>query len=298
MKELVIISGKGGTGKTSIVASFAALAGSTGSRQATNAVLADCDVDAADLHLVLEPTIRKREEFRCGHEAVIRQADCTGCGICLVRCRFGAVRMTKGAAGEAVFTIDSTACEGCAVCVHQCPVKAIDFPERVSGEWYESDTRHGPMVHARLTPGGENSGKLVSKVRERARALAEERNADWILVDGPPGVGCAVIASISGASRVLIVTEPTLSGAHDMARVLELTRHFNIPTAVCVNKWDLNEEMATRIEAEARRAGSAIGGRVRYDKGVTKAQLMGRAVVETDGAPSGNDIRVVWENLI
>jgi MinD superfamily P-loop ATPase len=297
MRELVVISGKGGTGKTSLVASFAALAGSTGSRQAGNAVLADCDVDAADLHLVLAPTILRREEFRCGHTAILRQHDCIGCGACLARCRFDAVRKTDGGAGEATFTIDPTACEGCGVCVWSCPVKAIDFPERLSGEWYVSDTRHGPMVHARLTPGGENSGKLVAKVRETARTLAEERKADLILIDGPPGIGCAVIASVSGASQVLVVTEPTLSGAHDMQRVLELTRHFHIPTAVCVNKWDLNAEMTERIEAEARQVGAIIAGRVRYGRAVTDAQLQGRAVVEIDSGAVGYDVRAVWENL-
>jgi len=297
MRELVVISGKGGTGKTSLVASFAALAGSTGSRQAGNAVLADCDVDAADLHLVLAPTILRREEFRCGHTAILRQHDCIGCGACLARCRFDAVRKTDGGAGEATFTIDPTACEGCGVCVWSCPVKAIDFPERLSGEWYVSDTRHGPMVHARLTPGGENSGKLVAKVRETARTLAEERKADLILVDGPPGIGCAVIASVSGASQVLVVTEPTLSGAHDMARVLELTRHFRIPTAVCVNKWDLNAEMTERIEAKARQVGAITAGRVRYGRAVTDAQLQGRAVVEIDSGAVGYDVRAVWENL-
>ena len=297
MRELVVISGKGGTGKTSLVASFAALAGSTGSRQAGNAVLADCDVDAADLHLVLAPTILRREEFRCGHTAILRQHDCIGCGACLARCRFDAVRKTDGGAGEATFTIDPTACEGCGVCVWSCPVKAIDFPERLSGEWYVSDTRHGPMVHARLTPGGENSGKLVAKVRETARTLAEERKADLILVDGPPGIGCAVIASVSGASQVLVVTEPTLSGAHDLARVLELTRHFNIPAAVCVNKWDLNAEMTERIETEARQVGAMIAGRVRYGRAVTDAQLQGRAVVEMDSGAVAADIRAVWEEL-
>lgn len=326
MKELVVISGKGGTGKTSLVACFAALAG--------KAVLADCDVDAADLHLVLAPTIRRREEFRCGHAAIIRQADCIGCGACLARCRFGAVkcvaakeaavgrvicencadgclrscpvksadvmeaiRETCGETGQPSFFIDPTACEGCGVCVTQCPVKAIDFPERMSGEWYVSDTRHGPLVHARLLPGGENSGKLVSKVRESARPLAAERNADLILVDGPPGVGCAVIASVTGASQVLVVTEPTLSGAHDMARVLELTRHFTIPTAVCVNKWDLNAELTEQIESEARQTGATIAGRVRYDRAVTAAQLQRLAVVETEASPLVQDIRAVWENL-
>jgi MinD superfamily P-loop ATPase len=287
--ELVIISGKGGTGKTSLTASFAALAG--------NAVLADCDVDAADLHLVLAPTVRRREEFRCGHEAIIRQADCTGCGACLARCRFGAVVQMDTGGGRAAFRINPTACEGCGVCVWSCPAKAIDFPERISGEWYVSDTRHGPMVHARLNPGGENSGKLVSKVRETARELAAGRNLDLIIVDGPPGIGCAVIASVTGASRVLVVTEPTLSGAHDMARVLELTRHFNIPAAVCVNKWNLNPDMTTQIETEARQAGATIAGRVRYDKRVTQAQLQGLAVVETDAGPVAGDIQTVWEHL-
>jgi MinD superfamily P-loop ATPase len=289
MRELVVISGKGGTGKTSLVASFAALA--------TNAVLADCDVDAADLHLVLAPTIRRREPFYCGHTAIIRAPDCVRCGACLARCRFDAIRKTDGGAGEADFTIDATACEGCGVCVWNCPVKAIDFSERLSGEWYVSDTRHGPMVHARLTPGGENSGKLAAKVREAARTLAGERKADLILVDGPPGIGCAVIASVNGASQVLVVTEPTLSGAHDMTRVLELTRHFRIPTVVCVNKWDLNAEMTDKIESEACHAGATIAGRVRYDRAVTAAQLQGHAVVEIDTGPLAQDIRAVWENL-
>ena len=289
MKELVIISGKGGTGKTSVTAAFAALAG--------HVVTADCDVDAADLHLVMAPTIKRRAEFRCGHVAVIRQVDCVRCGACLARCRFDAVRKSDGSAGKVAFAIDPGACEGCGVCVWSCSVKAIDFPERLSGEWYVSDTRHGPMVHARLNPGGENSGKLVSKVRETARELAAERRLDLILVDGPPGVGCAVIASVTGASLVLVVTEPTLSGAHDLARVLELTRHFGIPTAICVNKWDLNSDMTERIETEARGKGARLAGRVRYDRAVTDAQIQGKAVVEIPGAQAGTDIRAVWEML-
>ena len=289
MKEIVVISGKGGTGKTSLVASFAALSG--------KAVLADCDVDAADLHLVLTPTLRRREVFRCGHEAVIRTNDCIGCGACLARCRFEAIRKTEGGAGEAKFTVDATACEGCGVCVWACPVKAIEFPERLSGEWYVSDTRYGPMVHARLTPGGENSGKLVSKVRETARSLAEERRTDLILVDGPPGIGCAVIASVSGASQVMIVTEPTLSGAHDMERVLELARHFAIPSTVCVNKWDLNPEMTAQIEDRAHHTGATLAGRVRYDPAVTRAQIQGKTAVEWPEARAADDIRAVWEHV-
>jgi MinD superfamily P-loop ATPase len=329
VKELVVISGKGGTGKTSLTASFAALA--------APAVLADCDVDAADLHLVMAPVREQTHPFRCGHEAVIRLADCIGCGACLARCRFEAVRCLEGdgsgsgygqgrsacdncevcaracpvraadyldamrqaglSTAEPRFVIDPTACEGCGVCVQACPVKAIDFPERVSGEWYVSTTRHGPMVHARLEPGGENSGKLVSRVRETARGIAGARGLGTILVDGPPGVGCAVIASLAGATQALIVTEPTLSGEHDMTRVLDLARHFGIAAAVCVNKWDINPGMTTRIEAAAQARGATLAGRLRYDPAVTAAQLQARAVVELPNAPIAADIRAVWAAL-
>jgi MinD superfamily P-loop ATPase len=290
MTELVVISGKGGTGKTSILASFAALA--------RGAVLADTDVDAADLHLLLAPTIRRRQVFRCGHEAVIRQEDCVRCGACLARCRFGAVCMGEGGAGESEFRIDATACEGCGVCVRACPTQAIDFPERESGEWYVSDTRLGPLVHARLVPGGENSGKLVSQVRTAARELAVERGVGLLLVDGPPGVGCPVIAAISGAAQVLVVTEPTLSGLHDLARVLELTRHFGLPAAVCVNKWDINPELAERIETAALQQGAGSVGRVRYDRSVTQAQVAARTVVEMGSCAVADDIRAVWRSLL
>ncbi len=285
MKELVVISGKGGTGKTSVLASFAALAG--------NAVIADCDVDAADLHLVLTPDIKRREEFRSGHEAVIRQKDCIRCGACLAHCRFDAVKMNGKAAGEATFSIDPFSCEGCGVCVHFCTVKAIDFPERTCGEWFVSETRFGPMVHARLDIAAENSGKLVSTVRREARRIAEERKSDWILVDGPPGIGCPVIASVTGASLVLVVTEPTLSGKHDMKRVLSLSRHFNIPALVCVNKWDINPALADEIEQQAKLAGAGIAGRVRYDRAVTSAQIGAQTVAEY-GGPAAEDIRALW----
>lgn len=289
MNELVVISGKGGTGKTSILASFAALAG--------NAILADADVDAADLHLLLAPTVKHQAGFRCGHEAVIRQDDCVRCGACLARCRFEAVQMSGRGAGEAEFRIDATACEGCGVCVAACPVEAIDFPERVSGQWFVSDTRFGPLVHAQLAPGGENSGKLVTHVRSVARAMAVERGAERVLVDGPPGVGCPVIAAVSGATQVLVVTEPTLSGLHDLQRVLELTRYFGLSAAVCVNKWDINPELTARIETEAGQVGARSVGRVRYDRAVTAAQLQGQTVVELPGVAVGEDVRAVWRAL-
>ena len=288
IKELVVISGKGGTGKTSLAASFAILA--------DRPVIADCDVDAADLHLVLSPQIHERHEFRSGHEAVIRQEDCLGCGGCLTYCRFDAVRMNGKAAGEATFTIDSASCEGCGVCVRLCPMKAIDFPERLCGEWMISETRCGPMVHARLGVAAENSGKLVSTVRREARRIAEEGSHSLIIVDGPPGIGCPVIASVTGATFVLVVTEPTVSGEHDLERVLSLVRHFGIPAAVCVNKWDINPEMTERIENKARQAGARVVGRIRYDPAVTQAQMQEQAVVETDG-PCAGDIRQLWADL-
>lgn len=289
MKEIVVISGKGGTGKTSLSASFAVLA--------DRPVIADCDVDAADLHLVLSPRIKERHDFRSGHEAVIQQTHCTGCGTCLTHCRFNAVKMNGGTDGVATFSIDPVACEGCGVCVRFCPEKAIDFPECLCGEWMVSDTRCGPMVHARLGAAAENSGKLVSTVRREARRIAKEEHRSLIIVDGPPGIGCPVIASVTGATLVLVVTEPTVSGQHDMGRVLSLARHFKMPAAVCVNKWDLNPEMTQSIEDEACRLGARIAGRIRYDRAVTLAQMQGRAVVETE-APCVEEIRHIWNQLV
>lgn len=283
MRELVIVSGKGGTGKTSVTASLAALA--------DHPVICDCDVDAADLHLILEPKIRENHDFLSGHEAVIRESDCIGCGICQDVCRFGAV-----IDDVETFSIDPIACEGCGVCVHFCPQKAIDFPESLCGKWFVSETRLGPMVHAKLGVAAENSGKLVSLVRTEAKHLAEEENRRMVIVDGPPGIGCPVIASITGASQVLIVTEPTVSGEHDLERVMGLARHFQIPSLVCVNKWDINEEMTIRIEQKARDLGAGIAGRIRYDQAVTRAQILQKTIVETDAA-SAQDIRQIWDYL-
>ncbi len=289
MRELVILSGKGGTGKTSVAASFAALA--------QNAVIADADVDAADLHLVLAPTVEERHDFRSGHEAVIRQADCLKCGACLAHCRFEAVRMDGKEAGEATFTIDPVACEGCGVCVEMCPAEAIDFPERSCGEWYVSQTRFGPLVHARLRPAGENSGKLVTQVRTAARQLAERDARKLIVVDGPPGIGCPVIASVTGASAVLAVTEPTVSGAHDLSRLLKLTKHFGVPAFICVNKWDINPTMTEQIEQQAAADGATVAGRIPYDRAVTAAQVNGQPVVTYSTGPAAQHIEKLWEHL-
>ncbi len=283
--ELVVISGKGGTGKTSVVASFAALA--------QDAVIADCDVDAADLHLVLDPRTLETHNFVGGHEAVIRQSDCEAGGTCRNVCRFDAVRAGQG---SNQFVIDPLSCEGCGVCVEFCPSRAIDFPERTCGEWFVSTTPHGPMVHARLGIAAENSGKLVSTVRGEAKRIAVTHGSKLILVDGPPGIGCPVIAAMTGATGVLVVTEPTVSGEHDMERVLELATHFKIPVAMCVNRWDINPEAAERIEVHGRDHGAVIAGRIRYDAAVTRAQVEGRTVVELGGT-AADDIRTVWDRV-
>jgi len=290
VKELVVISGKGGTGKTSIVASFAALA--------SKAVLADCDVDAADLHLVLEPKVIRRESFSGGKRARIESGHCTACGKCEQLCRFDAIYFDGPGNGKVdkTFRIDPIACEGCGVCAWFCAAKAIEFGTVANGEWFISETRCGPMVHARLGVAQANSGKLVNTVRTEARKLAA-RTGKMVIIDGSPGIGCPVIASLAGASLALIVTEPTLSGRHDMQRVAQLARHFGIPAMVCVNKWDLNPRAADEIESLAGRHGVPAAPRVRYDPAVTRAQIEGTSAVECAAAPCAADIRAVWARL-
>jgi len=288
IRELVVISGKGGTGKTSVVASFIALAGGT--------VAVDCDVDAADLHLVLDPTVRARWPFSGGDEARIDPSACTGCGLCLEPCRFDAIRL-KPIGAEQVCEIDAVSCEGCGVCVDVCPEGAIEMVPSANGEWFVSDTRHGVLVHARLGIAQENSGKLVFLVRREGRAVAGLEQADLLIADGSPGIGCPVIASITGARMALVVTEPTLSGLHDMRRVAELTRHFGVATSVCINKADINSELADRLEREARELGLAVLGRIPFDPAVTHAQVRGRSVVEYGDSPAAREIRLIWERV-
>ncbi len=282
MKELIIISGKGGTGKTSLIAAFASLA--------ENKVLCDADVDAADLHLIMDPEVRKRHDFQSGNTAVIDQDKCTECGVCLDLCRWNAISND--------FEVNPIECEGCGVCVHFCPEKAIDFPENTCGEWYISDTRFGPMVHARLGIAEENSGKLVSLVRQEARKLAEEKNLALILSDGPPGVGCPVIASIGGATAVLIVTEPTVSGKHDMERVVQLADHFKVPAMICVNKFDLNIELTRDIENFAKEKGLSCLGRIPFDPIFIKAMIRAQTIFEYNTESKvGQAIKEIWKGL-
>ena len=287
MKELVICSGKGGTGKTSVTAALAALS--------ENRVLVDADVDAADLYLVVGPRPYKEGNFEGGHEAVIRQTDCDACGLCYDLCRFDAITENSDEAGGMVYKVDPVMCEGCGVCVHFCPSNSIDFPLSVSGEWFISDTRHGPMVHARLKPGAENSGKLVTLVREKGREIATEGKFDLLLVDGPPGIGCPVTAAITNADMVLAVTEPGVSGHHDLMRLLDLANTFSVPVAVCINKADLNPELSQTISEDSVARGATMVGEIPFDQGFTKAQINGCSVVEDGSSPAVEAIKEIWE---
>jgi len=282
MKEIVIISGKGGTGKTSIIAAFASLA--------ENKVLCDADVDAADLHLIMEPDVKERHDFKSGHTAIINQDKCTECGLCRDLCRWNAISED--------FVVNSIECEGCGVCYYFCPEEAIEFPLNTCGEWYLSETRFGPMAHARLGIAEENSGKLVALIRQEGKKLAEERHLDLLLTDGPPGIGCPVIASLGGATAVLIVTEPTVSGRHDMERVAELAEFFKIPAKLCVNKFDLNPSEGKAIEAFAKEKNISVIGRVPFDPSFTKAMVQGKTIVEFDGLSEGcRAVKDIWKNL-
>ena len=287
MREIVVVSGKGGTGKTSLVACFASLAG--------RSVIADCDVDAADLHLVLEPEVKHSEPFKGGKQAFIVAENCAACGICQDVCRFDAVGFHEE---TRTFSIDPISCEGCGVCYHACPREAIELEETVNGEWFISDTRFGPMVHARLGVAQENSGKLVTLVRNQARKIAEEKHLDMIIADGSPGIGCPVIASITGADMVIAITEPTLSGEHDLKRVCDLASHFSIPALVCVNKYDLNEEVTSAIEDWCCSKGLPVVGRIPYDPGFTRAQVARRPLVEHSDGLAAIEVKSIWQNVL
>ncbi len=279
-KELVVLSGKGGTGKTTIVASFAALAG--------DKVLVDCDVDAADLHLLLQPTVKKSEEFWSGKTAVIDQKFCTGCGVCEQVCRFDAINN---------FKVDPITCEGCGFCFHVCPEDTIRMKDNQAGHWFICDTKYGPLVHARLGIAAENSGKLVALVRQQAKALAQEQGLDYILSDGPPGIGCPVISSLSGANLALLVTEPTLSGMHDLDRILGVCRHFGIPALVCINKYDINEENSRNIEGFCMDMGVAVISKLPFDNVVTEAMVHGLPVVEYSEDEISREIDALWHSV-
>jgi len=281
IKQIIVISGKGGTGKTIVTGAFSALV--------KNKVMADCDVDAADLHLLLNPVIRERHEFRSGQTAMIDEKLCNQCGKCIEVCRFDAIGKD--------FIVDPIACEGCAFCSHVCPTGAIQMNENLSGEWYISDTRFGPLVHAKLGIAEENSGKLVALVRKQAAELAEEKKCDWVIIDGAPGIGCPVIASLSGVDCALVVTEPTLSGLHDADRVIGVARHFGVSIRLVINKFDLNREMTKKIEEYCEKNDIEMIGKIAFDDSVVKAMIRGKTIMEYGNGKVKKDIIKIWEKI-
>lgn len=280
MKEVVVLSGKGGTGKTSIVGSFAALA--------KGAVLADCDVDAADLHLILQPVVQQTNEFWSGHTAFIDEDKCKKCGLCVGFCRFNAI---KG------FIVDPVSCEGCGFCSHLCPVEAITMKENLAGSWFISQTKYGPLVHARLGVAQENSGKLVATVRNQAQKIAEAQGFAYIISDGPPGIGCPVISSLSGATLALLITEPTLSGIHDLERVLGVCHHFSVPPLVCINKYNINEDNTQQIENYCQGQGIEVVSRIPFDTAITEAMVHHLPVVEYTQSKASGEIASLWQRI-
>lgn len=283
MKEILIVSGKGGTGKTSIIGSFAHLA--------DNKILVDCDVDASDLHLLLSPRPTEEHEFKSGVKARVEADKCSSCGMCAELCQFDSIIMKDTA------VISELNCEGCGVCAHFCPEECIILDENHCGSWYVAVTDYGTLVHAQLFAGEENSGKLVSFIKNKARELAEETSTELILIDGAPGVGCPVIASLSNVDLAVVITEPTLSGQHDLERILDLTDHFKIPALICVNKWDLHPEMSDTIEAACKARGVELLGKIPFDPKVIDCQLQGLPVTSNGTSPASLSIRDIWKNL-
>jgi len=281
MKELTVISGKGGTGKTTFAAAFASIEKS--------AVIADCDVDASNLHLVLDPEIYETQEFSGLKVALKDDEKCTQCGECLERCRFDAIKED--------FTIMPERCEGCGGCEYVCPEEAIRLVDRRSGYAYLSRTRFGPMSHAKLNTAEEASGKLVAVVRDNAKKLAKESGSEFILIDGPPGTGCPVIAAIAGVDLVLIVTEPTISGKMDLERILGVASHFSIPAIVCINKFDINMDNTRDIEAFCKEQGSEVVGKLPYDNITTEAMIQRKTVIEYSNGSFSQEIEKMWKRV-
>ncbi len=293
MKQLVILSGKGGTGKTSVAAALAHLAS-----QEMRIVLADADVDAANLELVLNPTKVEEHQFMGGQVAIIDPQRCTLCGRCHEICRFEAIIHDSSAEGVEAYRVDPLACEGCAACVTQCPEQAIHSEEQQAGLWFRSDTRFGPLFHAHLFAAQENSGKLVTMVKQQGRLLALDEGRELLIVDGPPGIGCPVISANSGADLALLVTEPTVSGIHDLERILGTVNHFGTPALVLINKADVNPAHTHGIEAYCRSKGIALVGKLPYDTVVTEAMVHGQPVTQyqPEGAMA-RALREVWEQM-
>ncbi len=292
MKQVVILSGKGGTGKTTVAAALAHLAS-----QDTSIVLVDADVDAANLELVTSPTVREEHAFHGSKVAIVDPALCESCGICRDVCRFEAVLAAGESENPDSYTIDPVACEGCAVCHYQCPAEAIRMEEAQDGVWFVSDTAFGPLVHAQLFAGQENSGKLVSAVREEARRIASSQGQPLTIIDGPPGIGCAVIAAATGTDLAVMVTEPTVSGIHDLDRVLGVTEHFKIPALVCINKFDIDVDKTREISHDCAQRGAHVVACVPFDTVATEAMVHGKPVTAYDDGPITEELHKLWQHI-
>jgi MinD superfamily P-loop ATPase len=289
VKQLVILSGKGGTGKTSVAAAFAHLACEGPSP--VRAVLADADVDAANLELVLSPHTIETHEFMGGSKARLDPDKCERCGVCAQVCCFDAVQVQGGQ-----YSIDAVACDGCAACVYQCPTQAIRMEPQLAGHWFRSNSRYGPLFHAALRPAHENSGKLVTLVKQQARLLGLDTGGQVVIVDGPPGIGCPVISAASGADLAAIVAEPTAAGIHDMERVLQTTGHFRVPSLICINKADVYPAGVEQIEAYCREHSIEMVGRIPFDATVTEAMVQGEPVTAyRPDAPASQAIVEIWQ---
>jgi len=287
VKEIVVISGKGGTGKTSLTASFAYLGGK-------DVVVADCDVDAADMHLLLKPDFADEDDFYSGELAYINQYECIQCGKCAEVCRFDAIPVIKGH-----YVVDPLACEGCGYCARVCPTEAITNKDLNVGKWFVSSIKTGStMVHARLGIGADNSGKLVAKVKSEAKDIADEERVDYIIVDGSPGVGCPVVSSLSGAAFVVLVTEPSVSGLHDLKRVYELVHKFNIKAGCIINKSDINEDMTAQIEDFLKEENIVHIANLPYDETFTKAMTNGQTIVEYANNDLSKKIKESWNKIM
>ena len=305
MKQLVILSGKGGTGKTSVAAAFAHLAyeGPFPMR----AVLADADVDAANLELVLNPRKLAAHEFIGGSVAVIDPQLCQNCGTCEVVCRFDAIIPSSSSTvsqhstsmkGSTGYAVDPIACDGCAACMYQCPSQAIHMEPQLVGYWYRSESRYGPLFHAELRPAQENSGKLVTMVKQQARLLGLDEDRQVMIVDGPPGIGCPVISAASGADLALIVAEPTAAGIHDIQRALQTVSHFRVPAQVTINKADLYPAGSAQIEQYCREAGFPLTGQIPFDTTVTEAMTHGEpTTVYRPASPAGQALVQIWQKV-
>lgn len=286
MKEITVLSGKGGAGKTTISAALASLAG--------NAVFCDNDVDAADLHLIFKPEIKEKYTFSSGNKAVISSEKCTGCGLCAKKCRFEAIR--KNAAGQ--FEVNVFQCEGCRLCERICPENSITITENNNNFWYVSDTRFGTLIHASMAPGAENSGKLVTQIRKKAKEAALHSNADFIICDGPPGIGCSAISSITGTDLVLLIIEPTLSGFHDAKRLIELAERFNIPVLAVINKFDLNREVSQNVINFLIEKKIKLIGKINFDKQVVESMVNGQTIIEfSQESNISEEIYYIWNKI-